>query len=91
MTFIDYTGLLGALLTTLSFVPQALKCLRQGSTEGISLLMYALFVTGLIFWLLYGLLLMSWPIILANSCTLVFAGAILGMKIRHVLHGHEKP
>ena len=33
-------------------------------------------------WLVYSLMLDSWPIIIANSITLLLAGAVLLMKLR---------
>jgi MtN3 and saliva related transmembrane protein len=47
-------GYLAALLTTLSFFPQALKTLRSGDTSAISLRMYGLFTAGIALWAIYG-------------------------------------
>jgi MtN3 and saliva related transmembrane protein len=44
--------------------------------------MYILFTTGVGLWLTYGMLIASLPIIIANSITLVLAGAVLAMKLR---------
>lgn len=75
-------GNVAAVLTTFSFVPQVLKTIRTRDTSGISLPMYALFVSGIGFWLVYGLMTNSQPIILANSITFVLAGIVLVFKIR---------
>ncbi|MCR9268985.1 MAG: SemiSWEET transporter [Hyphomonadaceae bacterium] len=80
----DLIGLVAAMLTTISFLPQTLLVLRTGRTDGISLCMYALFTTGVAGWLLYGVLVGSLPIILANAVTLALAATILGLKIRSV-------
>jgi MtN3 and saliva related transmembrane protein len=79
----ELVGYLAAILTTLSFVPQAWKTFRTRDVSGISLLMYAVFTLGVGLWLLYGLLLGAWPIVIANSVTLVLAAAILSMKLRY--------
>lgn len=79
----DWVGYLAALLTTVAFVPQALHTLRSRDTSGISLAMYAIFTAGVGCWLGYGLLLGSWPMILANVVTLVLSAAILALKLRH--------
>lgn len=79
----DWVGYIGATLTTLSFVPQAAKTIRSKDTRGLSLGMYATFTTGVVFWLTYGILLGSWPMILSNVVTLLLSLAILGMKLRH--------
>jgi MtN3 and saliva related transmembrane protein len=76
-------GLLAALLTTTAFLPQVLHTLATRDTRGISLRMYAIFVAGVLLWLIYGLLMHDWPLILANAVTLLLAGAILILKLRH--------
>jgi MtN3 and saliva related transmembrane protein len=75
-------GFAAALLTTLSFVPQVLKVWRTRSAKDISLGMYSLFTLGIAAWLLYGVLIDSWPVILANLVTLVLAGSVLVMKLK---------
>jgi MtN3 and saliva related transmembrane protein len=76
-------GLLAALLTTAAFLPQVLHTLATRDTRGISLPMYVIFVTGVLLWLIYGLLTGDLPLILANAITLLLAGAILYLKLRH--------
>ncbi len=76
-------GYLAAIATTLSFVPQTIKTFRTRDTGSLSLGMYAFFTFGVICWLIYGILLGEWPIILANTLTLVLALSILGMKLRY--------
>lgn len=82
MALIDWIGGAAASLTTISFVPQAWRILRTRHTTDISLGMYALFTSGVMFWLIYGFLLESWPIIAANSITLLLAGTVLAMKLK---------
>ena len=79
----DLIGYIAACLTTLSFLPQALHTFRTRDVRGISLGMYALFTSGVALWLVYGLLLAAWPIVVANAVTLVLALAILVMKLRY--------
>ena len=76
-------GYLAAILTTASFVPQALHIWRTRDARAISLGMYAVFSTGVALWLAYGILVGSWPVLLANLVTLAFALSILYMKIRY--------
>ena len=79
---IDAIGSAAAVLTTASFVPQAWHSFKTRDVSGISLGMYSVFTVGVALWLLYGVLLQSWPLIIANSITLALAAAILGMKLR---------
>lgn len=77
----DWLGYAAATLTTASFVPQAWLTFRTRDVSGISLGMYSAFTLGIVLWLLYGITLGAWPVIVANVITLVLASAILVMKI----------
>ncbi len=77
----DIVGSMAAVLTTVSFFPQAWHSFRTRDVSGVSLGMYSVFTVGIALWLLYGVLLQAWPIIIANVITLVLALAILGMKV----------
>ena len=79
----EWLGYVGAALTTLSFLPQAIKTIRSKDTSGISLGMYAAFTVGVAFWLGYGIVLQSWPMIVSNIVTFGLAATILGMKLRY--------
>jgi len=80
---IDVIGSLAAVLTTISFVPQAWKTWRTRDVSGISLVMYSVFTTGVGLWLVYGWMLGALPIIVANAITFALALLILGMRIRY--------
>lgn len=75
-------GFFAAILTTISFLPQVVKVWQSRSAKDVSLVMYLLFSLGVSLWLIYGLLLHSWPIILSNLITLILAGVVLAMKLR---------
>lgn len=77
---IDHLGFAAAVCTTSAFVPQVLLVWRQRGAPGVSTGMYLMFIAGVAMWLLYGLALHSWPVVIANAFTLVLACAILGMK-----------
>jgi MtN3 and saliva related transmembrane protein len=79
----DTIGTLAGTLTTVSFLPQVVKTWRSRSTSDISLAMFVAFCTGVALWLVYGLMVGAWPVIIANFVTLILAGVILGLKIRH--------
>jgi len=83
MNFADWIGTVAAILTTASFVPQVVHTLRTKDVSGISLSMYSAFVIGVALWLLYGLLLDAWPIVIANAITVSLASCILAMKLRY--------
>jgi len=76
-------GSVAAACTTLCWVPQAMKIIRERRTEGISLVTQSVFTIGIALWAAYGLLLNNRPLIYANVVTLVFALAILILKLRY--------
>lgn len=78
----SYLGYLAAFCTTVAFIPQAIKVYKTKHTKDISLGTFSLLNAGLIFWLIYGLILNSYPIILANALTLIFAIYILVIKLK---------
>jgi MtN3 and saliva related transmembrane protein len=83
MDFITLLGLCAATLTTAAFLPQMLKTWQRKSAQDVSYVMLITFITGLFLWLIYGIILNSAPIILANSFTLFFNFIILWLKIKY--------
>lgn len=83
MTLIDIIGSVAATLTTISFLPQCWHTFRTKDVSGISLGMYTVFTTGVSCWLVYGLLMDAWPIVISNAITVSLAAAILLMKLRY--------
>ena len=83
MNFFTFLGYVAAVLTTISFVPQALLIIKSKDTKGISLPMYILFTIGVACWLLYGIYFGMIPVIIANFITLVLAVVILTFKIKY--------
>jgi len=83
MSPIELIGFFAAALTTLSFIPQVWKVFRTRRTGDLSLGMFTMFTLGVSLWFVYGLLLNSLPIIIANCGTAVLAAYVLLMKIRH--------
>lgn len=75
-------GSVAAVLTTSAFVPQAWLTWKTRRAESVSLGMYVIFTLGVALWLVYGLLIEAWPVIVANSITLALAIFILMMKLR---------
>jgi len=78
----EIIGYIAATLTTVSFLPQAIKVIKTRNTEGISLWMYIMFTIGVAFWFFYGLIVTEYPIIIANAITLIFASIILIFKVK---------
>ena len=76
-------GLLAGTMTTIAFLPQLIQTWKTRSAKDVSLGMFLIFTTGVVLWVIYGLMIQSLPIIAANMVTLVLAGAILVLKFKY--------
>ncbi|MCX6801849.1 MAG: SemiSWEET transporter [Candidatus Diapherotrites archaeon] len=76
-------GFVAGFLTTISFLPQAIKAWKTKSTKDISLPMYLVFILGVFLWIIYGFMINSLVVMLANVVTLLIALFILYLKIRY--------
>jgi MtN3 and saliva related transmembrane protein len=83
MVIETFIGLVAATLTTVSFLPQVIHTWKEGNARGISLLMYVLFCSGVLLWLVYGILIRDLPVIAANAITLALASIVLYFKLRY--------
>ena len=80
---IDFIGAAGAMLTTLCWLPQALKIIREKETRELSLPGTSAFTLGIMLWLIYGIAIGDWPLIGSNAATLALMAPILTMKLRY--------
>ena len=76
-------GMVAAVLTTASFIPQAYQVIKTKDTHGISLTMYSMFVLGVLLWTVHGINLEDPAIIVANGITFLLASIILLYKIKY--------
>ncbi len=79
--FGEFIGYASGVCTTLAFLPQAIKSIATRNVSGLSLYMYIINCVGLVCWIMYGVYLQSFQMILFNSITLVFNLIILYMII----------
>jgi MtN3 and saliva related transmembrane protein len=75
-------GYIAGTLTTIAFAPQLIKALRSKSTQDLSLVMLVCSTTGMIFWLVHGLIINDLALIIANSISVALAAALLFYKIK---------
>ena len=78
-----YIGLLAGTLTTISFLPQAVKTWKTKSARDVSLGMFVIFCTGVFLWIVYGFLVKDLPVVATNLFTFIFAASILLMKLKY--------
>lgn len=77
-------GYASAFFTTTAFVPQAYKSWKTRDLSGISLPMYSMFTLGVAGWLIYGLVINSLPVIVANAITFILSAVVLSLKIGQI-------
>jgi MtN3 and saliva related transmembrane protein len=80
---IHWLGAAGAALTTICWLPQAVRVVRTKDTHAISLAANLIFATGILLWLIYGIAIGNWPLIAANAISMMFTLVIVAMKLRH--------
>jgi MtN3 and saliva related transmembrane protein len=90
MTLISVIGVLAAIVSTINQLPQAFKTIRSKDTHSLSLWMYIMVWIATSLWLLYGILLKDFPLILSNSISIMPITYILGTKIRNTVNGKDK-
>lgn len=82
-TLVTLIGMIGASLTTVAFLPQAIKTIKTKNTRDLSLGMFVLSEMGVIMWLTYGILINDLPIIFANVITFFLISTIIVMKVKY--------
>lgn len=83
MDWLTVMGYVAGACTTSAFLPQAIKIVKTKHTKDLSLGMYSILTTGVALWSIYGLINHDWPLVIANTVTLVLAGWIFILKIRY--------
>jgi MtN3 and saliva related transmembrane protein len=83
MNIVTGIGLLAGSLTTIAFLPQAVKTWKTKSTRDVSLGMFITFCTGVFLWIIYGILVEDLPVLMTNIVTLILASTILWFKLKY--------
>ena len=80
MDFVSLLGIVAGILTTIAFVPQVVKTYKSKTAKDLSLSMFSIFFAGVVLWLIYGIIRKDWPIVAANTSTLILSGILLYFK-----------
>ncbi|MEK9650440.1 MAG: SemiSWEET transporter [Gammaproteobacteria bacterium] len=83
MSYVELIGFAAASLTTFGFLPQAIKVYKSRSTKDISLLTFITTTCGISLWLVYGILINSYPLMASNIVSFTLASFILAFKVRY--------
>jgi len=82
MVYVEIIGFTAGIFTTLALVPQAIKSWKSKHTKDVSLMWITILTVGIFLWLVYGLLINSMPLVIANAVSFIFALTILILKLR---------
>ena len=82
----DFFGFIAAALTTVAFVPQVIKTWKTKKAEDVSTVMLLMFITGLLFWIIYAIHSNALPVLIANIVTFILNALILTFKL---IYGKE--
>jgi MtN3 and saliva related transmembrane protein len=85
----DIIASLAAFFTMIGYVPQAIKTIKTRDTSGISFWMYLFTIIGVIFWLIFGIMIMNVPMIFKNITVIIFGGIVLYIKSANILKSAE--
>ncbi|MGJ8528938.1 SemiSWEET family sugar transporter [Maritalea sp.] len=78
---VDLIGYVAAILGTICWLPQTIKTWRTKRTADLSLSANLLVLSTILLWLLYGIALMAWPLIIANVISAILLGSIVLAKL----------
>lgn len=83
MEFVDILGYVAGLLTTLTFLPQVLKTVKEKSARDVSLTMFLIAAANQVLWIIYGVLRQDRVIILTNVFILVLSLTMIFLKLKY--------
>jgi MtN3 and saliva related transmembrane protein len=90
MTGIEILGYTAGAITSLTFLPQVIKTLREKSAKDVSMMMFIIAVVNQTMWVVYGVLLSNWVIILTNAVILSMSLTMIFLKLRYSAEEDEK-
>ena len=83
MSSFDIVGYVATFVIAWSLAPQVIKSLKTKSTKDISLLWNSVSTAGLALWLIYGILIVNWPLIVSSTIELLLALSLFVLKIKY--------
>ena len=81
MEWTEIMGHIGALLSSITFIPQVLKTWKTKSAGDLSMNMLLIVITSTVVWLVYAFSLNLLPVIIANSIIFVLSGLLIYFKL----------
>lgn len=89
MTNPEIIASIAAFFTMIGYLPQAIKTIKTRDTKGISFWMYFFSIVGVVFWLIFGIMINNIPIIFKNIAVIILGGAVLFIKFGNMVRQGE--
>lgn len=86
----EFIASIAAFFTMIGYVPQAVKTIRTRDTKSISFWMYFCSIIGVVFWLIFGIMVGNIPIIFKNIAVIILGGIILWIKVSNLFTKEEE-
>jgi MtN3 and saliva related transmembrane protein len=80
---IHYLGYFAGTLTVVAFLPQVIRTWQSRRTGDLSMGMLAILITASTLWIIYGVVIRDWSVILTNIGMVALNGAIATAKVRY--------
>lgn len=90
MSNLDIIASLAAFFTMIGYIPQAIKTIKTKETKDLSFWMYFFSIVGVIFWLIFAIMISNIPMILKNIAVIILGGLILIIKTKNILQGSDQ-
>ena len=90
MTLVNIIGYLAAICMVFGYLPQAIYTIRTRDTDGIALPTFMLMAAGSIFFVVQGLMLANWPLVITNVITGTCSLIVFGIKMYNDYFRHRK-
>lgn len=90
MTNADIIASIAAFFTMIGYLPQAIKTIKTRDTKGISFWMYFCSIIGVIFWLIFGIMIANVPMIFKNIAVIILGGIVLWIKVVNIVKNDDE-
>lgn len=80
---INVVGYLATVCMMCGYLPQAVYTIRTRDTDGIAMPTFLLLGAGSVFFVVQGLLLTNWPLVITNTVTTICSAIVFSIKVRN--------
>ena len=79
--WLNIFGYTASICMILGYLPQAIVTIRTRDTDGIALPTFCMLGSGSVFFVVQGIMLQNWPLVITNVITTICSVIIFGIKL----------